>query len=136
MSIFDLFRKRKRELSSEELKWNKMWQMWVDEEAISPYAELMTYESEVNNGGHAQFFDNVSNTADLAKAVEALLGILKGALHDNLKRAYDAFLEFDEESYEEGDPIDAIMDECDRVFYENEDEIERLLKEYASTVEL
>lgn len=47
---------RTRKLTEEERKWNLMWDMWVQEEAISPYAELMEYESEVNNGGHSQFF--------------------------------------------------------------------------------
>ena len=49
-----------------------MWDLWVEEEADSPYAELMTYQSEVNNGGHMQFFDNVSNTDDLSKNMEVL----------------------------------------------------------------
>lgn len=36
-----------------ERKWNLMWDMWVAGNAESPYAELMEYESEVNNGGHS-----------------------------------------------------------------------------------
>ena len=69
MSFFDLFKKKKKEQPIEELKWNKMWDLWAEEKASSPYAELMTYESEINNGGHMQFFDNVSNTSDLPQVI-------------------------------------------------------------------
>ena len=48
-------------MSESERKWNLMWDMWADGDAESPYAELMEYESEVNNGGHSQYFFNVSN---------------------------------------------------------------------------
>ena len=55
MGLFDLFKKKKVELTEEQLKWNKMWDLWTDGEAESPYAELMTYQSEINNGGHGQY---------------------------------------------------------------------------------
>ena len=111
-----------------------MWDLWVEEEADSPYAELMTYQSEVNNGGHMQFFDNVSNTDDLSKNMEVLYSILEGTLRENIEKAYNAFLAYDEN--DENDTISEIMDECDDVFYANENEIERILKEYADTIAL
>jgi hypothetical protein len=111
-----------------------MWDLWVEEEADSPYAELMTYQSEVNNGGHMQFFDNVSNTDDLSKNMEVLYSILEGTLRENIEKAYNAFLAYDEN--DENDTISEIMDECDDVFYANESEIERILQEYADTIEL
>ena len=116
MSFFDLFRRKKKELPEEDLKWNKMWELWADEEAISPYAELMTYESEVNNGGHMQFFDNVSNTEDLAQVVKALFDVLRGVLRENIEKAYDAYLEY-EGNDEKEDMLTDILDECDDVFY-------------------
>lgn len=138
MKFFDFlkkfFQKKEEELPIEAQKWNKMWDLWVEEEADSPYAELMTYQSEVNNGGHMQFFDNVSNTDDLPKNVEALYSILTGALRENIEKAYNAFLAYDEN--DENDTISEIMDECDDVFYANESEIERILQEYADTIEL
>ena len=75
MSFFDLFKKKKKEQPTEELKWNKMWDLWAEEKASSPYAELMTYESEINNGGHMQFFDNVSNTSNLPQVISVLYTI-------------------------------------------------------------
>lgn len=138
MKFFDFlkkfFQKKEEELTVEAQKWNKMWDLWVEEEADSPYAELMTYQSEVNNGGHMQFFDNVSNTDDLSKNMEVLYSILEGTLRENIEKAYNAFLAYDEN--DENDTISEIMDECDDVFYANESEIERILQEYADTIEL
>lgn len=132
MGFLDLFKKKKKEQPIEQLKWNKMWDLWVEEKVISPYAELMTYESEVNNGGHAQFFDNVSNIADLPNTVSVLYTILSGALKENLEKAYNAYLE----AAEDDETIDELLDECDNVFYENEREIEAFLWEYANTINL
>lgn len=67
MGLFDFVKNKKTELTEEQLKWNKMWEMWANEQVDSPYAELMTYQSEIYNGGHSQYFTNVSNTNDLKK---------------------------------------------------------------------
>lgn len=56
MGVFDFLKKRKSELSREQKKWNKMWDLWAENRADTPYAEVMTYQSEVNNGGHDQYF--------------------------------------------------------------------------------
>ena len=135
MGFFDLFKKKKKEQPIEELKWNKMWDLWAEEKASSPYAELMTYESEINNGGHMQFFDNVSNTSDLPQAISALYSILNDILKQNLKTAYNAYLEYEGNGDQE-DRLDEILENCDNVFYENENQIEIILKEYAKTMEL
>ena len=55
------------ELNKEQLQWNKMWDLWVEGEVDSPYAELMEYQSQVNNGGHDQYFINVDNNGNLKK---------------------------------------------------------------------
>ena len=31
----------------------------IEGKAESPYAELMTYQGDINNGGHSQYFSNV-----------------------------------------------------------------------------
>ena len=135
MSFFDLFRKKRKKQPIEEIQWNKMWDLWVEEKASSPYAELMTYVSEVNNGGHMQFFDNVSNTSDLPQEISALYTILDGILKQNIETAYNAYLEY-EGNEDQEDKLDEILDECDNVFYENESKIEQILKGYAATIEL
>lgn len=134
MSFFDLFKKKKKEQPIEELQWNKMWDLWMDEEAVSPYAELMLYEAEVNNGGHDQFFENASNSEDdeLPRIVETLCSILGDTLKANLQKAYKAFTEL----YDDEDALSEIYEECDNVFYDNEGEVEALLKEYARTMQV
>ena len=56
MGLFNIFKKKKVVLTEEQLKWNKIWDLWAEGEAESPYAELITYQSEINNGGHGQYF--------------------------------------------------------------------------------
>lgn len=43
MGFFGLFKKKKVELTEAQHKFNKMWELWAEEKAESPYAELMTY---------------------------------------------------------------------------------------------
>ena len=130
MGLFDIFKKKKPELTQEQLKWNKMWDLWVENKAASPYAELMTYQSEVNNGGHDQYFSNVENNGDVEKEMSALEQVLSQKMSANLKKAYKAYLEEDDEKSEE------ILEKCDDLFYENDEEINRVLEEYASKITL
>lgn len=120
---------RTRELTEEERKWNLMWDLWAQGEAASPYAELMEYDSEVNNGGHFQYFLNGSLCGDVKTQVEFVLKNLPQPLYDNLKEAYDAFgaLEdiYDLQNFEK-------FIEYDKVLYENENDIMDILKEYAN----
>ena len=133
MGLFDFFKKKKVELTEEQLKWNKMWDLWVEGKAASPYAELMTYQSEVNNGGHDQYFTNVENTGDLQKEMSALASILPQKLVSNLQKAYEAYLVSEETEEEKAEEISEL---CDDLFCENEGEINRLLEAYAAKLEL
>ena len=134
MGVFGFFKKRKSELSDEQKKWNKMWDLWAENRADTPYAEVMTYQSEVNNGGHDQYFLNVEQTGDLQAEISILENVLSEELRSNLLTAYDAYqMLADKESDEEWE---AILEGCDNVFFKNEEEINRILKEYASKIEL
>ena len=134
MGVFGFFKKRKRELSHEQKKWNKMWELWAENRADTPYAEVMTYQSEVNNGGHDQYFLNVEQTGDLQAEISILENVLSEELRSNLLTAYDAYqMLADKESDEEWE---AILEGCDNVFFKIEEEINRILKEYASKIEL
>lgn len=132
MSIFGTFTTGK-ETNDAERKWNLMWDMWIDNEVESPYAELMEYDSEVNNGGHSQYFFNVANCADLKAAVEKILPLLPNPLRDNLKRGYDAFAAQADICDDENDEL---FEECDDVFYANEQLLLDVLKVYADSLEL
>lgn len=136
MSIFDLLKPKKKiqQLTAAELRWNHIWDLWTEGKATSPYAELMTYESEVNNGGHSQFFCNVSNTEDLQQVMNELRSVLSEELRQNLEKAYQADLRLEEN--EEDEEAEMILESCDDVFYEREKEILQILEQYAGAVDL
>ena len=132
MALFGWFRKQE-ELPLADRKWNKMWDLWVAGEAESPYAELMTYNAEVNNGGHSQYFFNTANCGDLKAPAQILLNILPEPLKSNFQKAYEAF------SGQEDicdDVNDDLFDACDDVFGEYEQLILDMLTAYAESMEL
>lgn len=124
---------KKEELPVAEQKWNKMWGLWVAGKAESPYAELMAYESEVNNGGHSQYFFNAANCGDLKAAAETLLMSLPEPLLENFREAYEAFSAQEDIC---GNENDDQFDRCDDVFYEREQLLLDILKAYAGKLEL
>ena len=134
MGLLDVFKKKKVELTEEQLKWNKMWELWTEERVKSPYAELMNYQSEINNGGHIQYFCNVENVSDLQKEMSELQIILTPILRENLKKAYKAYLILEEN--EEDEKAEEILEQCDDIFYENEEQINHLLEQYANELEI
>ena len=134
MGVFSFFKKNKAELTDEQKKWNKMWDLWAEGRADSPYAELMTYQSEVDNGGHDQYFFNIENIGDLQKEMAVLDTVLPVKLRENLQNAYNTYLKpTNEESDEQ---TGTILSQYDNEFYEAEEEINCILREYASKMEL
>lgn len=129
MGLFGFFKKKKVELSEQQIKWNRMWELWANGQTESPYTELMNYQGEINNGGHCQYFTNVENTGDLQKEMSALEGILSAELKNNLQKAYNAYLILEEKDSDE--TSEEILKECDGKFFENEEEINRILENYA-----
>ncbi len=134
MGLFDIFKKKKVELTEEQLKWNKMWELWTEEKVESPYAELMTYQSEINNGGHYQYFSNVENVSDLPKEIFELEKILTPDLKMNLQKAYKAYQVLEENDDDE--EAEETLEHCDDVFYDNEEQINLMLQEYANKLEI
>ena len=131
--MFGLFKKKKVKLTEKELKWNKLWELWAEGHIDSPYSELMTYQSEINNGGHAQYFDNVSNTSDLQNEMLSLKTILPLQLSAALEQAYTAYMKLEENDDAQSEEL---LVQCDDMFYENEEEINRILEERAAKIEL
>ena len=121
------------ELNDDQKRWDKMWQLWSEGQADSPYAELMTYHGEINNGGHYQYFTNIENTGDVQEEIAALTTILPEKLKNNLQKAYEAYMVLEEKEDKESENI---IDQCDNLFYENEEQINSLLEEYAAKIEL
>lgn len=94
----------------------------------------MTYQGEINNGGHDQYFLNIGNTGDLQKEMAMLETVLPEKLQSNLQKAYAAYRVLSEKESDE--KAQAILEQCDEVFDENEREIDRILKAYAAKVRL
>ena len=134
MGVFGFFKKNKAELTDEQKKWNIMWDLWVEGRADSPYSELMTYQSEINNGGHDQYFFNIENSGNLQKEMAVLKTVLPAKLRDNLQNAYDAYLKLTNEESDE--QAGTILSQYDDEFYKVEEDINRILREYASQIEL
>ena len=132
MGILDIF-KKKEEIPEEVQKWNKMWDLWTEEQIESPYKELMTYQSEINNGGHSQYFCNIESIINIEDELKKIKSILPQNLIDNLNKAYKANQILENEENEEAETI---IEECDNTFYENENLINDLLNERASKIEL
>ena len=122
MGIFDIF-KRKATFK----KLDAMWELWEQGRLDSPCAKLMTYESEVNNGGHSQYFYNLASSGDLAEA-EELLSLLPEPLLQNLNRAYVAFVSQEDIS---DDSSEELFEQCDEVFSEHEQILIDMLYESA-----
>lgn len=133
MGLLSFLRKTKTELSEEQVQWNKMWALWTEGRADSPYAELMTYQSEVNNGGHDQYFSNIESSEKMQKQMATLETVLPAELQSNLRHARSAFQSLSEK--EEDEEAEAALERCDEIFREREDEINSILNAYAAALD-
>lgn len=120
-------------LSKAGLQWNKMLDLWVEKKLESPYSELIEYSGGINGEGHYMHFDNVSGTEDLKVYVATLMTILPEPLKSNVELAYKTYKinpdDMDDENV-------AILDNCDHIYYKNEELIDEILKKRASKVKL
>lgn len=136
--LFDIFRRKKKNalddnsLTEENKQWNKMWDLWANGEIQSPYNELMTYQSEINNGGHGQYFVSTENTSDLLKEMSGLNSILSDTLKENLKTAYEAHLLLEQD--ETNEEAEAVLEKCDDVFFQNEKDINAILESFCKQI--
>ncbi len=105
-----------------------MWELWANEGLDSPYQELMTYQSEVNNGGHAQYFANMQSCSDLEKEMFAVCLLLSPSLRENLNRACQAYLILEEK---DDASAEQTLKQCDGAFCQGEAEITQILEAFA-----
>lgn len=120
-------------LSKEDLQWNKMMDLWVDEKLESPYLELIEYLNGINGEGHFCHFDNVNDNGDLKKYVTTLMTILPEPLKSNIELAYKTYkINLDNMT----DENEEILNNCDKIYYENENLVNDILTKRASKIEL
>lgn len=122
------------ETTNEQVRLTKLWELWEAGKIDSPLAELMTYQSEINNGGHDQYFLNVGSKGSLPEEMAALESVLSAKLKRNLKKAHKAYLALEKD--EDDEKAEETLEQCDDVFYENEEDINRILREYVEKLEL
>lgn len=127
-------KKSKKELTEREVSWNKMWDLWVEGEIPSPYNELMSYQSEVNNGGHDQYFLNTGNICDVDQTLSVLSEILPVKLKENLYTAYNAYLCLEKD--EDDEKAQGVIESCDELFMQNEQEVTDILEKYCENADL
>lgn len=137
MKFLKKMRKRRKvekiEMSIDDLKWNKMWDLWGNGEIESPYTELMEYLNGINNGGHHCHLDNVNGSSDLKEYVRVLTEILPEPLKSNVLLAYNTYSKNPDDLSDEDV---CVLDNCDSVYYENENIVNDILKKRASKIEL
>lgn len=128
------------QLSKKDRQWNAMWDLWVRGAVPQAYDALMRYYSEVNNGGHCQYFTNTEMICDIQEEMDAIASILPEYLKENLYRAYGAYRSLEDGVYDRGSEdrrkVLAIDSQCDDVFYENDEVFDQILEAFASTIEL
>ena len=109
--------------------WNRFVLRAVEEapqiEAEMPLYALFWYQSEVNNGGHLQYFLNVSEPGEWQMAAGAARGIGQEAVADNLAQAVALWQSADRSAPNTSEEFvdEALEDEFghfDRKFYELE----------------
>lgn len=133
--LFNFLKRKKKSsvtetaLSEKDIKWNKMWELWANGEIESPYAELMEYHSEINNGGHSQYFSLITDNGDAEAAISALSEILPQFLSENIRKAYQAHLILEQDDSDEN--AESTMRKCDGVFFENEHLITKILEAFS-----
>ena len=120
-------------MSQEDLQWNKMLDLWVEEKLESPYSELIEYLNGINGEGHFCHFDNVSDNGNLRKYVKTLMNILPEPLKSNILLAYKAYMVNPDDVSDENNEI---LNNCDNVYYENEELVNEILRKRASKIKL
>ena len=118
-----------------EQKWYKMWVLWMNEKMPSPYQEILSYENEVRNGSHLQYFQYFEKEenykeADFLFVSKSLEGTVLKPIFDT---AYKAFIEL---KNDENTTAEKKLKDCDIVFSKKRNEIEAYLETIAITVDL
>lgn len=129
----------KKSGGGEDDKWNAMWVRWEEGGIPSPYNELLTYDDEMQSGGHLQFFLNRTLRHENIFAVMAALREVLPAGHaDNVAQAYRQFCMLDIDTERDGDIMQALDDDplavFDAWYSQHEEELLDVLEAYANSL--
>lgn len=138
ITIINKKKTTKNENEFSEEKWNKMIDMWSDFELDDPIKDVLTYDAEINNGGHLQFFENCHDNLD--EMLLSLKNTLPSDIYNNLKKAYDIYASSNTNIENVDDYVEESsknqFSEYDTYYYNNTDKINEILKNFASTLKI
>ena len=116
-----------------ELNWNKMWVLWMNKKMESPYQEILSYETDVRNGSHLEYFNWIKDNENFEKTIDIVSKNLKGTVLETIfNQAYDAYQKIEKSK----DEAEQILSLCDKAFANEEDAIEKYLETIASKIDL
>ena len=120
-------------------RWEVMWELWEAGEIPSPYNELLTYDDDMQDGGHLQYFLNRALRGENMFAVMAALRETLPADHaDNVARAYRQFCLLDIDTEDDGAVMQALDDDplsaFDAWYDEHEESLLDVLEAYAASI--
>lgn len=125
-------------IPKDEERWNKMIDLWSDNELNDPIKDVITYDAEVQNGGHLQFFENCQD--EMEALIISLKKQLPEEMYNNLKQAYELHKEKKLNIETVDDYVNEAQlgdfDKFDKFYYNNEKKINKIMQEYASTLDL
>ena len=118
-----------------ELKWNRMWVLWMNNKLESPYQEALNYENEVRNESHLEYFKWFEENSDIEKEISMTKQVFQNTrIEEIIKTAYNAYLSLKKNDTDE--EARKILAHCDEMFAECEDKIEKVLESIAETIVL
>ncbi len=123
--------KKSRVRVDNDLRWNKMWDLWCEGKVPSPYADLMSYQSDVHTIGHAKFFEKIA-AGDMTKTLAYISKMLPASIKLPLHEAYHAYKVNGPDAEENG----AFFDHCDEALFANEKAIDDFLMEFAKNIKI
>lgn len=124
--------------TEEAQKWAKMWQLLEDKKIDDPIKHLLEYDNEVCESGHEQYFDTFidgKTDEERAEIFAILKGYLSEELYENLRSAYEAYLDavrFDKD-------MSDIFEKYDQFYYDDDltnETVHKQMVAFASTMEL
>lgn len=132
MKLSRIVKKKEFEMTVAPDKWKKLWQLWADGSAASPCRELMTYITEVNNGGHAQYFSHLADNGVLAEELPVLKSLMGVKHRINLWLAYKAYRSIEKK---ESAVAEMLLMLSDIVFDVDEAVFNQIVEQYAAKLD-
>ena len=123
--------------SSDSDNLDTLIDMWVDGKLEGPINDLLSYDGEVQNGGHLQFFENYND--NLYDMMISLKEILPSDFYNNLEKAYGEYKKAGYEIDSVDDfvnvALEGTLDDADNFYYSNDKIINKILQDYANSEE-